>query len=306
MLTPPIAGRSYRVPSWVATAAGHVILRMMNYPGRQFVGEPGRWRFRERGGRRFVVHASDRAHLDAWYLPPLGRSRRATVVMLHGWMEFKEMHLAQALRLQARGHPVVLYDARGHGTSAGRPATFGVRERSDLSCVIDAAQARGYVGDAVVTLGFSMGAATVLQHAADDPRVVGVIAMAPFVDFVSAVDSFRQLWADWIEPVWLQAGFERAARQCGFEMADASTVAAVRRLDRPMLLIEGGRDGNLPPQTHCRPLVEAKTCGPVEVVRIPEATHSLLARRAWPVRDQAIDRFVEGLPAAAADAVSPR
>jgi len=138
---PPIAGRSLRVPAWVATAAGHTILRGMGYPGRHIFGEPGRWRMRERGGRRFVVHTADGTHLDAWWLPPRGGSPGPTVVMLHGWTEFKEMHLAQALRLQHLGHPVVMYDARGHGASAGRPTTFGVRERADLSAVIDAALA---------------------------------------------------------------------------------------------------------------------------------------------------------------------
>jgi pimeloyl-ACP methyl ester carboxylesterase len=68
--------------------------------------------------------------------------------------------VAEGLRWHAS---VLLIETRGHGSSTGR-CTFGDREVFDVDAAVGEARRLGY--DRVVTVGWSMGGAAVLRHAA--------------------------------------------------------------------------------------------------------------------------------------------
>jgi pimeloyl-ACP methyl ester carboxylesterase len=297
-------------PSRLATFLARVFLRGGRYPGRRWVGAPFRREAQRRGGIPFSVTTDDGLRLDAWVSPAAGGSAPAlTVVIMHGWLEFKELYLSRAYRLNAQGHDVVLFDQRAHGRSEGAASTFGVREKHDAKAVIDSAIAIGAASGKVITLGHSMGAATALQHAALDPRVAGVVAFAPYstlrqaiesfrqawATLRQAIESFRQAWAPWADRQWVQRGFDRATREAGFDVAAANTLAAMRRLAIPVLMIEGARDANLPPAEHSRRLAAAHPNGRLQILTVEEASHYTLPRHAWPGIDEAIARFCRGV-----------
>ncbi|MEO1236108.1 MAG: alpha/beta fold hydrolase [Planctomycetota bacterium] len=284
------------VPSPISVALGRLTLSAGRYPGRRFLGAVHRRVSRDRGGRRFRVNRSDGVRLDAWFSPrsPAG-PERIPVVIAHGLMEVKERHFKQAWKLNARGHDAVLFDHRVHGRSTGRRLTFGVEEKHDLAAVITRATQRGFIGDRVVTMGFSLGGGTVLQHAAIDPRVAGVIALAPFADFRGAIESFRRTLTPWLDPQWVNDGFDAAALESGFKIDEADAIEAFKRIDVPVLLVEGGRDPMLPGADHVHRLAAAKPDGQVTIVRIDDATHSSLVHRHWPKLDRAIARFCRDL-----------
>ena len=273
-----------------ATVLGRAILRTAAYPGRRLVGTFHRKHSRRLGGRRFAVHTRDGERLDAWFSPRMeGRPARLPVVICHGWMQTKEAHFRQAWWLNRIGHDVVLFDHRMHGRSSGRVVTFSVREREDLADVIEAATQRNMLGPRFVTLGFSMGAATVLQHARQEPRVAGVVALAPFSDLLQAVDSFRKRILPFVGREWLLRGFEQAAIEAGFNTGQARTVEAMGEINVPILLIEGSRDRTLPPDRHTRLLAEARD--DVQMFRVDQAGHCTLCRRPWPGLKRTIARF---------------
>ncbi|MEX2543893.1 MAG: alpha/beta fold hydrolase [Phycisphaeraceae bacterium] len=311
-----VAGAAGADASWLALMIARVTLRLSRYPVRRWIGGPMRRRLEATGGYPFNVRTADGVTLAAWYAPATpatpatpgddgdapagsgggggrgGGGGALPVVMAHGWLEVKEFHVSHIRTLNRAGHDVITFDHRAHGRSTGRVGTFGVRERHDLAAVIDAGVERGLIRDRVISVGFSLGAATALQHAPDDDRVAGVIAYAPFVDLAAAIRSFREMLAPWIDDRWLAAGFERAAAEADFDIAQADTLAAMRRLTQPVLMIEGGRDRNLPPRWHTHKLAEAKTQGSLEVMTIEQATHCGLCRRAnWPGLNAAIRRF---------------
>ncbi|MFW5681848.1 MAG: alpha/beta hydrolase [Phycisphaeraceae bacterium] len=282
--------------TWASHVAKAVICGS-GYPGRRLVGTFHRKRSRQKGGRRFTAEAVDGVKLDGWFLPRSADApRRTPLVMVHGWMEMKEFHFAPARRLTEQGHDVVLFDHRNHGNSGGKGTTFGVLERHDVQRVIDAAIENGMIAPPCVTLGFSLGAATVLQHAPLDERVAGVVAIAPFIDFRTAVESFRLRLAPWMDSPWLQAGFDRAASEHGFAMDEASTLDMVHRLEKPVLMVEGGRDRVLPPTHHTEKLAAAIDPALLERVHVPEANHYNLGRRPWPEVTEAIRVFCNRLP----------
>lgn len=282
--------------SRVAAQIGRMTLRAGGYPGRGLVGTMIRKTSRQRGGRSFHVVSHDGTRLSAWYSPaPEDVPKRLPIVFSHGLCEVKELHLQRSHRLNALGHDVILFDHRGHGRSQGRYVTFGVREREDLRSVADVAVERGWIGDRFITMGFSLGGATVLQHAGVDPRVAGVVAFAPFVDFREAILSFRAALAPWMGAAWLLRGFEKATRDHGFELDQATTLGAMERIEAPVLLIEGGRDRNLPPLNHTQKLAPAKTRGELKVIHLEHACHRTVCHHQWPGVEEQVAEFCAAL-----------
>ena len=194
-----------------------------------------------------------------------------------------------------RGHPVLLFDHRGHGQSAFRSATFGCRERHDLAAVIDEGVRRKIIEDRLVTMGYSMGASTVLQHASSDPRVKGVVAFAPFSELSDAILTFRDLLMPCIDDASLLAGFERAAKRAGYRLAESSTAKAIEDLHTPVMFIEATADQNLPPDIHMRPLLQAKRHGDLKYYRVEGATHMSVCRDIWPGLNETVERFCDSV-----------
>jgi len=106
--------------------------------------------------------AADGVRLSArWWTPPADAETAATVVLAHGFgASCTEPRVgALASTLASQGHPVLTYDARGHGESEGE-TTLGAAEALDVAAAVEAA------GPGVVLVGASMGAISVLHYAA--------------------------------------------------------------------------------------------------------------------------------------------
>ncbi|MEM7625185.1 MAG: alpha/beta fold hydrolase [Planctomycetota bacterium] len=285
-------------PSRLSVALGRLTLSAGRYPGRRQIGALHRRVSRERGGRRMRVHRPGDVTLDAWFSPRnAGTPQRLPVVIAHGLMETKERHFKTAWKLNARGHDVLLFDHRVHGRSTGRRLTFGVQEKFDMQAVIDRARDRGFIGDRVITMGFSLGGGTALQHAAVDERVVGVIGLAPFADFRGAIRSFRQTLTPWLDEQWVMDGFDAASAEAGFKIDEASALEAFKQVTVPVLLAEGGKDPFLPGVDHVHKLAALKPGGDLTLVRIDEANHNTLVHKRWPKLDRAIARFCRDVSA---------
>jgi len=97
--------------------------------------------------------------------------RRRVIVLVHGYTSTLCGMLKYVEDYRRLGFDAVLYDHPNHGESGKKPTTMGDREKRVVCEVIDLAKAR-YGEDAVIgTHGESMGAATVMLHAAIDDRI---------------------------------------------------------------------------------------------------------------------------------------
>ncbi|HLU45834.1 MAG TPA: alpha/beta fold hydrolase [Natronosporangium sp.] len=86
------------------------------------------------------------------------------IVVAHGFTgSWRRTSIRRAARVLRRVGGVVSFDFRGHGRSGGH-CTAGDREVLDLAAAVDWARALGY--PRVATVGFSMGAAVAIRHAA--------------------------------------------------------------------------------------------------------------------------------------------
>jgi hypothetical protein len=124
--------------------------------------------------RDVTLRTSDGARLAAWYVP----SRNGAVVLLvHGAVVDRTGGIELRATILARhGYGVLLYDARGDGSSTGRPESFGWTWHRDAEAAVDFLAARGVTR--IGALGLSTGAEVALETAGRDPRIRAVVDRA--------------------------------------------------------------------------------------------------------------------------------
>lgn len=217
-----------------------------------------------KGTRRALV-TTDGVRVEAEHLPAVGRdagARELVVVVAHGFtLHSRHPALRQVARWlqQGPGEPgVILLDLRGHGGSGGR-STLGDAEVHDVAAAVRWARTLGY--RRVATLGFSLGAAVVLRHAAlhsvppDRPDAVEA------VDAVVAVSGPGEWYFRGTSRMrWLHRGVERRAGRGVLRLGWRTRVSgrpwvapyplapaeAVARIEVPLLLVHGSLDRYFP------------------------------------------------------------
>lgn len=202
-----------------------------------------------------ALAAADGESLSFAFDAPVGPGRDSGLlfVVSHGFTGSWRLADNRRIALRLRGWGAVMsWDSRGHGRSGGA-MTLGDAPVHDLDDMIG--HARELYDGHVVSLGFSMGAATALRHAASRTwtlqrcgAVVSVSAPASWsslstplmrlVDLSVRTDLGRRVLRDAFDtrvyPGLQVAGVGRAA-------AAAAEVAPV-----PLLVVHGGRDSFIP------------------------------------------------------------
>jgi alpha-beta hydrolase superfamily lysophospholipase len=198
----------------------------------------------------------------------------ATIVILHGYMMYKETMAPWASELAQAGYRVVLVDLRGHGKSTGDQVTYGKYETKDLIQMLDELKARGLCDEKVGVLGLSYGATLALQWAARDPRVQAVVAIAPYNHPEEAALRLAKEVKIPVSPKTLREALALAAQRLDLKWDDWSGEAAIRQLKEPVLLIGGGHDRIALP-ADIETLKKAAPSG-TEVLMVPGVNHFVL------------------------------
>jgi alpha-beta hydrolase superfamily lysophospholipase len=135
--------------------------------------------------RESVRFFSDGLRLDGefWY----ARSAPATAVVVpcSGYLGLKGLQPARFARaLVAHGYPCLTFDYRGFGFSDGERGRLVPGEQvEDIRAAVDCLSNRDDTASApVVLLGWGLGGALVIAEAADDSRVVAVVAINAIAD----------------------------------------------------------------------------------------------------------------------------
>jgi pimeloyl-ACP methyl ester carboxylesterase len=257
-------------PSWGAGALLH--------PSRRPVGAAPPLAHQD------VAFNDDGVALRGWLFPAMERSRSATVVYLHGSGDNRASGVWIAEQLVKRGFDVLAYDSRAHGASGGDACTYGFYERRDLRRALDALGIRR-----AILVGVSLGGAVGLQAAAEDPRIVGVVAVATFSDLESIARDRAPFIASGAQ---IREAFALAEREAHFRVADVSPVKAAARIHVPVLLIHGANDRETQPVHSER--VFAALAGPRRLMMIKRAGHDDALGKAWPEAEAWIDQVGAG------------
>jgi uncharacterized protein len=142
--------------------------------------------------------------------------------------------------------------------------------------------------DTAILFGTSLGGAVALQAAADDARVIGVIAQSSFSDLDTVVRQRAPFIASRAE---VDAALRLAEEQGRFQVSEVSPARSAARIRVPVLLIHGDRDRETAP-SHSQAIFAA-LAGPKELFLVPNAGHNdtLANVETW-VR---IDRWLNGI-----------
>ena len=220
--------------------------------------------------------------IRAWYLPG-GTARGPIVIALHGMAASRQaMLIAFGRDLVARGYSLLLPDAPAHGVSPGRNADL---EGSDelRAAVAFASRQPDVDPRRIVLLGHSYGAVKVFDGAVDMPEIAGVIAIAAplSVEQGIRVVATRLMGLPDILVTLLMPCLSLWIRlRTGHWLGEADTLRSARRLNKPLLLVQGELDELWPPET-ASTLCKAAP-GPSDLVMVPGVDHNsvLVAGRA--------------------------
>ncbi len=165
------------------------------------------------------------------------------VLLCVDWDHGIRSALPLAESLTAAGLTCVLWEPRG---AASRRAycTHGLRESQDVPLLINALAARsGKENPVVVGVGQGFGSSLLLQAAAEEPRLRGLVAIDAFASLRGSVE--RTLpESSLLTPVTIWLMDRKMSSSVGFECFDVAPVESAARIDRnvPALVINLAQD----------------------------------------------------------------
>ena len=187
--------------------------------------------------------------IGGWWIPAADRPDAPAVIAVHGYTSCRrdERVLLAAGMLHRHGFAVLAIDLRNHGES-GRPTgrhTGGVRESADVLGAWDWLVAGGQrPAERVGLFGISLGAASVLIAAGDEPRVAAVWADSSYGDIDDATRA--ELRRNHLPPFLLPGGLLAGRLLEGPGLRDKSPLVAMGRLaGRPAYITHGTADTRL-------------------------------------------------------------
>lgn len=218
---------------------------------------------------------SDGLELRGWFLP--SRQGRAAVILGHGFTRSRQEMLDVAAMLHRNCYNVLLFDWRAHGESEGERTTFGYKEVQDVAAALDFVSSRPEVDpERIGVLGKSLGGAIAISAAADLSQLKAVVSDSPFPSLEDTIEvgvSRRGPLGAW--PLRLIAVF-LGTRTMGVDPALVRPIDDIREISpRPVLIMHGGRDELVPPDTGER--LYAAAAEPKFLWYAPDAAHVKLS-----------------------------
>ena len=203
---------------------------------------------------------------------PFNGSRR-TVIIVHGIKDTLYICVKYLNLFRKRGFNVLLYDQRNHGHNRKINTTFGYYEKHDLKAVMDWALEKVGPDGVVGTMGESLGAAVVLQHAAIDPRAAFVVADCPYSNLTQLIHYLAK--RDYHLPAFplLYIADFFCGLLSGMRLSYVSPIKDIVGVELPVFWIHGQGDDYIPPQMSVD-MYNAKRRGIKKLFLAPNAGHA--------------------------------
>lgn len=223
--------------------------------------------------------AADGAVLRGWYVHPVP-SNGAAVILLHGITDNREGVAGYAKLFMDNGYSVLLPDARDHGESGGRIATYGLEETDDVHRWVSWIFANDPPrSECVYGFGESYGAALILQSLAEEQRYCAAVVESSFstaremsYERVSGPLHLGSWFGHTFGQPTIASAVLYARLRYGIDLLQPSPLVALERSNVPVLLIHGMKDRNIEAR-HSIALAKAAP-GHVQLWLVPNAGHT--------------------------------
>ncbi|HEY8325792.1 MAG TPA: alpha/beta hydrolase [Ktedonobacterales bacterium] len=233
---------------------------------------------------------TDHLELRGWFIPGVAGhgklSTQETIIVVHGIRANRTdpgmglLDLSDALA--KNGFAVLAFDMRGSGESSSAPTSLGYYEQRDVLGAVDFLKSGAMpypdLGrpKAIGGWGVSMGAATLLLAAAQEPSIQAVVSDSAYADVLPILE--REIPARAHLPHVFTPGILQAANvMYGIDFSAVRPEAVVARIaPRPILFIHGAADTYVPPD-NMTILAQAAQQAPnahVQTWSVPNATHA--------------------------------
>lgn len=221
------------------------------------------------GSEGVWFESADGTRLYGWLAPAHGDPDRMgehpTILHVHGNAGNLISHIAFTDHLPRRGFNLLIFDFRGYGQSDGSPWRR-TKLIEDTHAALDVLLERDDIdNDRIGVFGQSLGASIALNVMAEREEIKAAVYESPFV-------SWRLIAANALggDPPFFLARWLAAALIPDHARADD----AIRRIDRPILLMHGKAD-RIVPISHSRALYDAGgEC--VELIEVENGDHNTL------------------------------
>lgn len=176
--------------------------------------------------------------LSGWWMP--ADDSQGTIIFLHGYGDSKNQSLEYATFLHNASYNVLAFDFRAHGESEGDLTTVGLDEVRDVRAAIEYAKTRDAEG--IGLLGLSMGAATAINAAANEPDVRAIVADSAFATLQNIASNSISHFTDLPKYPYGPVAVKFASMIAGQDVAQNAPVRQIGSLTIPVLLIQGQAD----------------------------------------------------------------
>lgn len=207
--------------------------------------------------------------LNGWFIDSPGTR---TLLVLHGagsvMDNFINMEVGRIL--YQHNFDLLMFDFRAHGNSGGEISTIGDWEARDIAGALAYLKGRGITE--VGAIGWSMGAATLLNAAPAHPEIKALVADSSFANLMDIVGLQRAAVG---APDFFDPGIALMSRLIyGVDLTANQPVRSITQLaERPVLLVHGSNDP-LIPATQSQRLAQAGATDPnLELWIVPGIGH---------------------------------
>jgi len=197
-------------------------------------------------GKLWTYKSEDHLNLNVFYNPTALDSVKGHIILVHGIrgdMNFLEPNIRYFSSL---GYTTYTVDLRAHGKSEGQYCTFGVKEKQDLSNLINYLVEVEHLN--LENLGIwaqSLGAAVALQSLAVDKRIQWGIVESTFSEFNTVVNDYFQLYLGFSNANFSNYLVKRAGAISSFNPDEAKPIEACSKITQPVLMIHGTEDDRI-------------------------------------------------------------
>jgi len=199
----------------------------------------------------------DHLQLHGWFIPgvlPSGQlTSQRTIIVVHGTWQNRTDPAAGLLDLSGdlarHGFAIFAFDMRGNGESPPAPLSFGIYEQRDVLGAVDFLRSGALpypeLGRPRIIAGWgvSLGAATLLMAAAQEPALRAIVSDSAYADVLPSLE--RKIPEQGhLPPLFTPGGLVAARALYGIDYTHIRPVDVVVSIaPRPIFFIQGTRDG---------------------------------------------------------------
>lgn len=202
------------------------------HPDRVLYVKPDEYNFTY---KELTFHSSDKTELIGWFFPAKTKNPKGTIIQFHGNAQNMSAHFLGLSWVMDKGYNLFVWDYRGYGISDGRPSPKGIYQDS-LSAMDEGRKLWAENGKGkFIVYGQSLG---------------GPIAMKA-LDHYKEKDFVDLVVQDCTYMSYQDIAFHKLSRSILFPLSPLAYVLvtdkysseeAVKNMDRPTLVIVGGKD----------------------------------------------------------------